>query len=261
MSLNYLHSGDCALAYRHLPGSTPGVLFCGGFNSSMSGIKATTLETLCRTAGLAYTRFDYSGHGQSQGEFTQGSIDRWLADTLAILDHVTQGPQLLVGSSMGAWIALLAALARPQRTAALLTIAAAPDFTERLLDHKLTSAQRQRLDQGETVMMPSDYDDGSPYPISPTLIQDSRQHCLLGRGRSLSLDVPVRLVHGCADPDVPYALSLELMQAIDAVDVELTLIKHADHRLSSPDNLELITSLVLKLAKPRPSPGVAPASP
>ncbi len=214
----------------------------------MSGTKATALEDRCRQAGVAYTRFDYSGHGQSQGEFTQGNIDRWLMDTLAVFDQVTNGPQVLVGSSMGAWLALLTALARPLRTAALLILAAAPDFTERLLNDRLSQAQRDRLKLGDTVMMPSDYDDGSPYPISPTLIEGSRQHCLLGKGRQLKLDVPVRLVHGCEDPDVPYQLSIELMQALDAADIELTLIKHADHRLSSPQNLELICSLAFALA-------------
>ncbi len=214
----------------------------------MTGIKATALETQCSRAGVGFTRFDYSGHGDSEGEFTAGSIDRWLTDTLAVLDRVTQGPQVLVGSSMGAWIAVLATLARPERIAGLLTIAAAPDFTERLLNNKLSREQQQALRKGETVLMPSEYDDGSPYPISPQLIADSRQHCLLSPARSLPVHVPVRMLHGCADPDVPYQLSLELMQAIASGDTELTLIKNADHRLSTSENLDLIVALTLSLA-------------
>lgn len=226
--------------------STPGVLFCGGFNSTMEGSKALALERFCQQHGIAFTRFDYSGHGSSDGEFIEGNIDRWLSDTLCVFDQLDNAHKtVLVGSSMGAWIATLAALQRPAQTAGLITIAAAPDFTERLLQARLSDDQKTLLQRGQTLLMPSEYDDGSPYPISGQLIENSRAHCLLDG--PVAVEVPVRMLHGTADTDVPYDLSVALMSAITSSDVQLTLVKDGDHRLSSPQHLMLLENTLLAL--------------
>lgn len=247
-----VHNGT-RLAYYHRPGSEPGILFCGGFNSDMHGIKATTLDNACGRAGIAYTRFDYRGHGASDGDFSAASIDSWLADTLAIIDNISQQRLILCGSSMGGWLAILATLARPDRIQALLTIAAAADFTERLLWPNLSSGQQSALKRGDTVFLPSQYDDGSPYPISPALINESRQHLVLNRRNGLAITVPVRLIHGLQDPDVPHQLSIELMEQIQSPDCEITLIKNGDHRLSSAANLDLIVRCLMALAEDPPA--------
>ncbi len=226
--------------------STPGVLFCGGFKSTMEGSKALALERFCQQRGVAFTRFDYSGHGSSDGEFIEGNIDRWLSDTLSVFDQLDNARKtVLVGSSMGAWIATLAALKRSAQTAGLITIAAAPDFTERLLQSRLSDDQKTLLQRGQTLLMPSEYDDGSPYPISGQLIENSRAHCLLDG--PVAVEVPVRLLHGTADTDVPYDLSVALMSAITSSDAQLTLVKDGDHRLSSPQHLMLLENTLLAL--------------
>jgi len=222
----------------------PGVIFCGGFKSDMQGNKALALKALCAKHQIAYTRFDYSGHGQSDGAFSDGNIDRWLGDTLAVFDTLNaERNTIVIGSSMGAWIATLAALRR--HCGGLLTIAAAPDFTERLLPKRLTDEQQLQLQKGNTVQLPSEYDDGSPYPITAQLLQQSRRHCLLMS--AIELAIPVRLLHGTADIDVPYALSIELMDKLQSNDAQLTLIKGADHRMSSPDELAIIERALFEL--------------
>lgn len=229
-----------ALAYDHLPGRSPGVLFCGGFRSDMTGTKATALRDACAQAGQAFTRFDYYAHGQSPGEWAQGKISRWRADALAILDRVTEGPQILVGSSMGGWIMLLAALARPDRVAGLVGIASAPDFTEDLMWAQYDAAARQAIMQNGVYFEPSAY--GEPYPITRTLIEDGRNHLLLRA--PIAIHCPVRLLHGEADQDVPWRLSYQIMQQILSDDVQMTLVKNGDHRLSEPAHLHLLRGTV-----------------
>src|SRR5947207_12344476 len=168
-----------AIAYHRLEGATPGIVFLGGFRSDMTGTKALFLEDYCRRHGRAYLRFDYFGHGASSGDFAEGTIGRWREDAIAVIDSLTEGPQILVGSSMGGWIMLLAALARPQRVAALIGIAAAPDFTAELLPKRLTPEQRRELDEKGAVTVPSDYD-AAGYLYTSALIEDGRQHLLLG---------------------------------------------------------------------------------
>lgn len=232
--------GEHLLAFDHTPGSVDtGVIFCGGFNSSRNGQKALALQAMCERKNISYTRFDYSGHGDSEGEFKDGSIDSWLADTLCVFDHVSDSQKnIIIGSSMGAWIAVLTALARTDRIAALITIAAAPDFTERLLKQRLTHEQHVQLDKKGCVLIPSEYDDGSPYPISKKLIADSRQHCVLNK--KLQLNMPVRMLHGTKDNDVPYQLSVELLDSFTHSDATLTLVKDGDHRLSDEHHLTLL---------------------
>jgi pimeloyl-ACP methyl ester carboxylesterase len=185
-------------------------------------------------------RFDYFGHGASSGNFRDGTVTRWLDDTLAVLDRLCDDPQILVGSSMGGWLALLAALARPKRVAGLLLIAPAPDFTEALLwDGLDTDAKRQITEQGEW-LRPSQYGP-EPYPITRALIEDGRRHLLLDK--PIALSCPARIVQGMADPDVPWRHAMTLLDRVGA-DVELTLVKAGDHRLSKPHEIALILRLL-----------------
>jgi pimeloyl-ACP methyl ester carboxylesterase len=222
----------------------PTVVFLGGFNSDMTGSKATALDSFCHARGYGFLRFDYSGHGASGGDFLEGSISHWLEDALAVIDRLTEGPLILVGSSMGGWIMLLAALARPERVKGLIGVAAAPDFTEELIWHGLSAGERQRLlDEGK-LEQPSEYS-ADPYVITRTLIEDGRRHLLLGH--PIAITVPVRLLHGVADRDVPHRISLRLAERLMADDVVVTLIKDGDHRLSRPQDLARLTQAVDEL--------------
>ena len=236
-----------SIAYRHTPGETPGVLFCAGFNSNMQGIKALALEQWCRERGRQYTRFDYTGHGESSGTLQDGCIGRWRDDTLAVLDQVTSGPQVIVGSSMGGWIMLLVALERGTRVKALLGLAAAPDFTDRLRT-RLTAAQRQQLERDGYTDLPNCYDDGEPYRISARLLDEGEAHRLLDGG--IPLDMPVRLIQGQRDEDVPWQLPLRLAELIRGADVEIQLVKRGDHRLSEAADLLRLELTLEQLLQP-----------
>src|SRR6266403_5235745 len=181
-----------AIAYHRIEGRAPGIVFLGGFRSDMTGTKALFLEDYCRRRGHGYVRFDYFGHGRSSGDFARGTIGCWREDAIAVIDSLTEGPQILVGSSMGGWIMLLAALARPERIAALVGIAGAPDFTEELLPKRLTPAQRQEILEEGSVVLPSDFDPAG-YLYTRALIEDGCQHLLLGG--PIALDMPLRLLH------------------------------------------------------------------
>ncbi|MDS4039796.1 MAG: alpha/beta hydrolase [Candidatus Competibacter sp.] len=229
---------DATLAYHRSPGSLPGVVFLGGFTSDMTGIKATTLERWCRERGRAFVRFDYSGHGASSGKFADGTIGRWAEEALAVLDRLTEGPQILVGSSMGAWLMLLATLARPERIAALLGLACAVDFTEYLLWERLDPRMRDRLRRERVITLPSPY--GEPYVITMNLIEEAAQHRLLDRPE-LPIRCPVRLIHGTADADVPWRVSLRIMEKLASPDTRLILVKDGEHTLSREQDLRLLT--------------------
>ena len=222
------------IAYRRLAGDPPGIVFLGGFRSDITGTKALFLEDYCRRRGRAYVRFDYFGHGESSGDFAEGTIGRWREDAIAVIDSLTEGPQILVGSSMGGWIMLLAALARPERIAALIGIAGAPDFTEELLWPRFTPAQREEIIERGTVAVSSDYDPAG-YLYTRALIEDGSRHLLLRA--PIGLDVPVRLLHGLADASVPWQLSLRLAERLASRDVVVTLVKDGDHRLSTEPDL------------------------
>ncbi|HYE01309.1 MAG TPA: alpha/beta hydrolase [Alphaproteobacteria bacterium] len=232
------------LAYCRSGGRGPGVVFLGGFRSDMTGTKAVALEAWCRAEGRAFLRLDYSGHGASDGAFAEGTVGRWAADALAVFDAATEGPQVLVGSSMGGWIALLLALARRERVAGLVGIAAAPDFTEDLMWGRFTEGQRRTLMEAGALHVPSAYS-AEPTPLTRRLIEEGRDHLLL-RG-PIDLPVPVRLLHGMADPDVPWETSLRLAGALTGGDVRLTLVKDGDHRLSRPADIALIGRIVGEL--------------
>ena len=220
------------------------MVFLGGFNSDMTGSKAEALSAWCGAAGRAFLRFDYSGHGASGGRFVDGTIGRWAADAAAVLDALTEGPQVLVGSSMGGWIALLlAARLRPGRVAGLVGIAAAPDFTARM-EQALSPEARQALARDGVWHRPSAY--GDPYPITRALLEDGRGHLLLDDG-PIPVPGPVRLLHGQQDPDVPWALSLRIAEAIAGPDVQVVLVKDGDHRLSRPQDLALLCRTLASL--------------
>ncbi|MGF1595255.1 MAG: alpha/beta fold hydrolase [Kiloniellaceae bacterium] len=224
--------------------AAPGLVFLGGFMSDMSGGKAVALERFARDRGWDFVRFDYRGHGLSSGRFEDGTVGLWADDAVAVLDAVTDGPQILVGSSMGGWIMLLAALARPERVAGMVGIAAAPDFTEDLLWGRATAAQRAALQAAGHIDVPSAYDD-RPYRITRRLIEEGRDHLLLRA--PIPLTCPLRLIHGLGDEDVPWQTSLRLAEAIAGDDVEVTLVKGAAHRLSEPADLARLERIVAEL--------------
>ncbi|MBN2631108.1 MAG: alpha/beta hydrolase [Rhodobacteraceae bacterium] len=226
------------IAYHQTPGQGPGVVFLGGFRSDMTGTKALYLQDWAVRQGRAFLRFDYSGHGQSSGRFEDGAIGDWFEDASAVLAELTTGPQLLVGSSMGGWIALLLARAMPDRVAGLIGIAAAPDFTEDSMWAGFSEAQRAELAQKGKIEVPTDYAD-APYVITRRLIEEARAHLVLRA--PLALPFPVRLLQGTADTDVPPAVALRLLDHATGPDIRLTLVKGADHRFSSPECLALIT--------------------
>lgn len=207
----------------------------------MAGTKATFLDDFCAARDLAYVRFDYSGHGASSGRFEDGTIGAWAADAIAVIDHVADGPLVLIGSSMGGWIMLLAALARPERIAGLVGLAPAPDFTEALIWNRLTGEERDQLLHHGRLETPSAYSD-EPTVITRALIEEGRRHLLLSA--PIGIRCPVRLLHGMADPDVPHRLSLDLAERIVSNDVRVTLIKDGDHRLSRAEDLALLGATI-----------------
>lgn len=226
------------LAYHRRLGARPGVLFLGGFTSDMTGIKATTLDYWCRERGRAFVRFDYSGHGASSGRFADGTIGRWAEEAITVLDQLTEGPQILVGSSMGAWLMLLTALARPKRIAGLLGLACAVGFTRYLLWDRLDDRLRERLRRERVISLPSPY--GEPYTIALNLIEEAERHRLLD-GPELPIHTPVRLIHGMGDVDVPWRISLDVAGKLASPDVRVILVKDGEHTLSREPDLRLLT--------------------
>jgi pimeloyl-ACP methyl ester carboxylesterase len=229
------------IAYHQTQGRGPGVVFLGGFRSDMDGAKALHLQSWAEAAGRAFLRFDYSGHGRSHGTFADGAISDWREDAAAVLQTLTDGPQVLVGSSMGGWLALLLARDMGAHVAAVVGIAAAPDFTQAMWEQEFTDQDRIDLLKTGQVLRPSAYAD-EPYVITRRLIEDGRQNLLLDR--DLILPMPVRLLQGTADSDVQPSVALALLDHCQCPDLRLTLVKDADHRFSTPDCLELITKTV-----------------
>lgn len=221
------------IAWRHVAGAGPTVVWLGGFRSDMAGTKAQALADWALARGRAYVRFDYFGHGESSGDFAEGTITRWRADALAVLDELVEGQAVLVGSSMGGWISCLAAAAAPERIKALVLIAPAPDFTEKLMAPEMTEADHAEMGQTGVWLRPSDY--GEPYPITRELLEDGARWSILPE--PVNVHAPVRILQGGADPDVPWRHALELAQALRSQDVVFTLIKDGDHRLSRPQDI------------------------
>jgi pimeloyl-ACP methyl ester carboxylesterase len=232
------------IAHHRTEGAEHGVVFLGGFRSDMTGTKAVFLEDWARARGRAFLRLDYSGHGASSGDFLDGSIGDWVEDAIAAIDALTAGPQVLVGSSMGGWIALRVARALPERVAGLVGIAAAPDFTEDGMWAEFSDAQRGGLMEKGQVALPSDYSD-EPYIITRRLIEDGRDHLVLRK--PLALPFPVRLLQGSEDTDVPVAVAMRLFEHAESPDMRLTLVKGADHRFSDEACLALIARTLEEL--------------
>lgn len=229
------------IAHVRTAGRGPGVVFLGGFMSDMTGTKAVFLQDWAERNGRAFLRFDYSGHGQSSGRFEEGAIGDWFEDALAVISSLTEGPQVLVGSSMGGWISLLLAREMPARVKGLVGIAPAPDFTEDSMWAGFSDAQRAELMAAGRIVIPSDY---SPegYPITRRLIEEGRGRLVL---RShLALPFPVRVLQGTADTDVPPSVALRLVDHATCDDLRLTLVKGADHRFSTPACLAMIAAAV-----------------
>jgi pimeloyl-ACP methyl ester carboxylesterase len=236
----FLQVSAARLAWRRVEGSGPTVVWLGGFRSDMAGSKAQTLADWAVAKGRGYLRFDYFGHGESAGDFAEGTVTRWRLDALAVIDQLTEGPLILVGSSMGGWLACLVALARPERVAGLVLIAPAADFTERLIWAEMDAAARRAVETEGVWLRPSDY--GDPYPITRALIEDGRRWSILPG--PVGVTAPVRVLQGGADPDVPWRHALALVEAIEAEDVVFTLIRDGDHRLSRAADLRRLERVV-----------------
>jgi pimeloyl-ACP methyl ester carboxylesterase len=241
------------IAVRADAGTTSGVMWLGGFKSDMQGTKAQALAAWAAEAGRACVRFDYSGHGESGGAFTDGSIGRWLEESLAVFDRCCTGPQVLIGSSMGGWIALLLARELKRRAAknpkatlaGMVLIAPAVDFTESLMWERFTPAIKKEIEATGAWTRPSEYDPAG-YPITKQLIEEGRNHLLLGG--MIETGCPVRILQGSLDPDVPWQHAVELVSRLAQDDVVLTMIKDGDHRLSRPEDIERLLRAVEELA-------------
>jgi pimeloyl-ACP methyl ester carboxylesterase len=237
------------LAYIHTPASGDGikyppVIFLGGYRSDMTGTKALYLEEMCRARGQEFVRFDYSGHGQSEGEFENGTIGVWKNDALAIIDKFAHKPVILVGSSMGGWMALLAAIARPGLVCGLVGIAAAPDFTEDIYS-RLSLSQQAELHQKGRVSVPNDYSN-EPYNFNMAFYVEAKNHMILSKKRTFAF--PVRLVQGKEDKDVPWQTAEKIKEAIGSPDFKIIYIEDGGHRLSRPEDMEIIGNAAKELS-------------
>ena len=234
------HDG-ASLACRAVAGAGPTVVWLGGFRSDMTGTKAQELANWAHRTGRAFLRFDYSGHGESSGDFADGTIGRWRGDALAVIEHLTEGPLILVGSSMGGWITCLVAPRLADRLAGVVLIAPAPDFTDKLMEPGFSPQAREDLARDGFWMRPSEYDPLG-YPITQALLDDGRRWSLLPG--PVHIDAPVHILQGGADEDVPWRHALALAEALSGKDVVFTLIRDGDHRLSRPQDLKRLIAAV-----------------
>jgi pimeloyl-ACP methyl ester carboxylesterase len=234
------------IAVRRREGASPGLFWLGGFKSDMRGTKALALDAWAAERNRACLRFDYSGHGESGGDFADGTIGRWLEESVAVFAQFCEGPQVVIGSSMGGWMALLLArelARRPQSRAslaALVLIAPAPDFTEELMWKGFSPEARHQIETTGVWLRPSEY--GDPYPITRNLIEEGRNHLLLGA--AIEVGCPVHILQGAKDPDVPWKHAFALVHRLPADDVVLTMIQDGDHRLSRPQDIARILAAV-----------------
>jgi len=240
-----------AIAARARPGRSPGLFWLGGFKSDMAGTKALALDAWAADHGRACVRFDYSGHGESGGSFEDGTIGRWLEESVAVFRQFCRGPQVVIGSSMGGWMALLLAREIAKQPggnaslAGLVLIAPAPDFTEELMWKGFSPEIRREIETRGVWLRPSQYGDGTRYPITRALIEEGRNHLLLGS--SINVGCPVRILQGARDPDVPWKHAFALAHRLPADDVVLTVIQDGDHRLSRPQDIARIIAAVAEI--------------
>lgn len=245
---HFLDVGGTRIAVRRRPGSLPGVVWLGGFRSEMAGTKADMLDRWAKETGRAFLRHDYSGHGQSDGDFREGTISKWLGESLAVFRAFSTGPQVLVGSSMGAWIALRMVQelrkAEGRRVAGLVLIAPAPDFTSELVEPRLTRQQKKALETQGYFEEPSQY---SPEPTIYTraLIEDGRANRVLTG--PIDTHCPIHIMHGLLDPDVPHRHALKLVSHLPADDVTFSMVPDGDHRLSRPQDLDQLRGIVERM--------------
>lgn len=232
------------IAYHHTQGNGPTIVFCGGYMSDMEGTKALFLEKTCKKLNLPYLRFDYSGHGESSEAFVDGTIGKWMEDALTVIDEITNGELIIIGSSMGGWIGLLVSLVRKERVKAFIGIAAAPDFTREIMWDNYSDAIKETLKRDGLYLEPSEYRD-EPYKVSYKLIQDGESHILLNK--TIELDCPVRLFHGLRDMDVPSSYSSRIAEKLSSDDVIISFNKTGDHRLSSDADLNRIKQAIIDL--------------
>lgn len=245
VNVRYLEAADgTSIAYEHLPGTAPAVVFLGGYKSEMTGTKGTYLAEWCRERGRRFLRLDYAGHGLSGGEFADGTIGRWRDDALAVITHCVDSPCVLVGSSMGGWIMLLVARALGDRVEGMVGIAAAPDFTRDLMWKGFDDDTRRRLEDEGVVHITSGYDDWE-IPVRREFIEDGLRHIQLDA--PIPIRCPVRLLHGRRDPDVPWQTSERLMDRLESDDVIVSYFKAGDHRLSSPEHLACLGDTLARL--------------
>ena len=233
------------LAYRRLEGEGSAIVWLGGFASDMGGTKAEALAGWAAARGRAFVRFDYFGHGRSSGAFIDGTIGRWRQDALEVLDRLTHGPAVLVGSSMGGWIACLLALARPERAGALVLIAPAADFTDKLVEPSLSPEARAQIEANGVWVRPSAHEPAG-LPFSARLLDEGQQWSILPG--PVPIAAPVRVLQGGRDDDVPWTHALELFQALESRDAVFSLIRDGDHRLSRPQDLTRILAAVEEAA-------------
>jgi pimeloyl-ACP methyl ester carboxylesterase len=242
---SFLKRENQRIAYHHSDGKSPGIVFLPGFRSDMEGTKALHLDKFCAEKNIQYTRFDYSGHGISTGSFNDLTLSHWLDDTLAILDEITTGPQILVGSSMGGWLMMLAALKRPDRVKGLVGIAPAPDFTEDMLNGRLLKDQLDEIMTKGFIDLPSCYDD-MVFTITKKLLEDGKNHLLYNRN-SIDIHCPFYILQGMLDEDVPYERVQTLLEKVSSPHMLLHLIKDGDHRLSRAQDLSLLQATVQEM--------------
>ena len=243
---DFIEGPNGRLAYLFREGRAPGLVWLGGFRSDMRGGKAEAVWGWAREHGRACLRFDYSGHGESGGAFEEGSISRWASDAQFMLTRLTQGPQILIGSSMGGWIAGLVAKRAPERCAGMALIAPAPDFTTELMAPQFSNAQRIALDRDGRIALPSEYSD-APTVITKALIEDGARNRILDK--RIPVSGPVRILHGMADRDVPWSHGLRMADALTSDDVVVTLVKGGDHRLSDDAGLARLIGLVTEVVE------------
>ena len=246
VTLNYLSApkGE-KIAYKKSDGKGPTLVWCGGLKSDMEGGKATHLHDWAIEEERSYIRFDYFGHGESSGAFREGTISRWASDVVQVIDELTKGDVILVGSSMGGWASLLATLQRPNRVKGLLLIAPAPDFTQKLTWADWTDEQRETLERDGIVYVPSDYDE--PYEYSRVLMKDGKANQILDA--PINFDGPVRILQGAVDPVVPWEYSRQILDVITSEDVDYTLVKNGDHSLSAPEDLDRLVRVAKELCR------------
>ena len=240
------NSSNASIAFHATPGNGVGVMFCCGYRSDMESTKATALAEWCAKHAVPFTRFDYFAHGKSDGDFMDFSIGAAMENALDILDQAAAEKVILVGSSMGAWVALNSALERKGQVVGLIGVASAPDFTERLMFARMTPEQRREMADNGLIWAHSEFTE-SDYPITQKFIEEARTHLLLDD--IIGLDMPIHLLHGQADVDVPWETSLMLAEKLMSDDVTVTLIKDGDHRLNRPADLQLMTDALGRMLR------------